>query len=236
MACTRKKFLTKAAAHIGYRETPVNLTKFGKWYGMNGSPWCDMFVSYVAYECGATDIIGKFAYTPSHADFFKKKGLWGKTPKAGAIVFFDFPGDGVNRISHVGIVEKVLPGGKIQTIEGNTSPSNARNGGGVYRMVRSTSSVVGYGYPKFTPEPKPKPKPKPAPKPVKAPVKSVTTRPKKTVTASLLNIRAKAGLTGKVVAKVPKGTKLTILGETKNWYHVKTPTGIKGYASKKYVK
>ena len=41
------------------------------------------------------------------------------------MVFVDSPGDGVNRISHVGLVEAVNHDGTVQTIEGNTSSGRA---------------------------------------------------------------------------------------------------------------
>lgn len=175
MACTSKKILDVARSQIGYAEKPTNRTKYGKWYGMDGSPWCDMFISWCADQAGAKDIVGKFAYTPSHADWFKKNKRWGNKPYVGAIVFFNF---GLGRISHVGIVEAVLKDGRIRTIEGNTSSSggNQRNGGEVCRKVRGTGNVVGYGYPKYikavsTPKPDSKPAAKkPAPKPKAMPI------------------------------------------------------------------
>ena len=62
-------------------------------------------------------------------------------------MFFDFPGDGIDRISHVGLVEAVNGDGTIQTIEGNTTgPQHA--GDGVWRRTRRTG-IVGYGYPAY---------------------------------------------------------------------------------------
>lgn len=144
--------LSRAAKEIGTRERPPgsNRTQYGKWYGTDGVPWCDIFASWAAHEVGALDLVfGKHAYTPSHANRFKKAGQWGRTPRPGALVFFDF---GMGRIHHVGLVEKVLPDGRIQTIEGNTSAGSGgsqHNGDGVYRRVRSTKNVVGYGYPAY---------------------------------------------------------------------------------------
>jgi len=49
----RKAVLNEAESHIGYVETPNNRTKFGKWYGLDGKPWCAMFVSYCMNQAGA---------------------------------------------------------------------------------------------------------------------------------------------------------------------------------------
>lgn len=148
MAVTAQAVLNVARSELGFREGRNNDTKFGRWYGLNFNPWCAMFVSWVAWKAGASSLIPKHAWTPSGANWFKARNRWGTKPKVGAIVYFDFPGDGVNRISHVGIVESIRPDGKIVTIEGNTSADGSREGNGVYRKVRSVG-IVGYGYPAY---------------------------------------------------------------------------------------
>ena len=64
----------------------------------------------------------------------------------------DFPHDGVDRISHIGIVVGVH-GDKVTTIEGNTSGTgNQRNGGMVMVKQRTIGKeVVGFGRPKYVP-------------------------------------------------------------------------------------
>lgn len=153
---TARQIVAKAASQIGTKESPAksNKTKYGKWFGMNGQPWCDMFVSWCAAQVGAGKIVGKFAYTPSHAAWFKKQGAWlGRTtrPKAGDIVFFA----NSKRICHVGIVEKRISASKVQTIEGNTSVTSNDNGGAVMRRTRTLGTVgsswyiAGYARPKY---------------------------------------------------------------------------------------
>jgi peptidoglycan hydrolase-like protein with peptidoglycan-binding domain len=149
------KVLNIARSQLGYRAASGQRNKFGRWYGMDGVSWCDMFVSWVAVQAGAKEIIGRAAYTPFHAQWFKSQGRWGQTPRRGAIVFFNWPGDGVDRVQHVGFVESVRSPGYIVTLEGNTKSGqwgDQSNGGGVWRRVRSTSSVVGYGYPEYRTE------------------------------------------------------------------------------------
>lgn len=121
-----------------------NYTKYGAWYGMNGQPWCDMFVSWCADQAGEADAIGKYAYVPSHQNFFANKGQYyarGEiTPKAGDIVIF-------RDESHIGFVEYVS-GGYVHTIEGNTSGGTGlvANGGGVFQKSYSLSSTYIQGY------------------------------------------------------------------------------------------
>ena len=149
---TVKQVLDRARSQIGVKEHPAgsNRTPYGDWYGLTG-PWCAMFVSWCTHKEGlalsATTSKG-FAYTPSGAAWFKRRQRWTTRPRAGHIVFFNFPGDSVNRISHVGIVESVRPDGSIVTIEGNTDERGGRTGGKVMRKVRRVG-IVGYGIPDY---------------------------------------------------------------------------------------
>lgn len=126
-----------------------NYTKYGAWYGMNGQPWCDMFISWCADQVGETKNVGKYAYVPSHVAFFKQRGQYftrgAKTPRAGDIIFF---GDA----DHIGLVENVS-NGYVYTIEGNTSGTSGliANGGGVCRKSYSLTSgyIMGYGRPSY---------------------------------------------------------------------------------------
>lgn len=156
---TADDVLRVASSTVGEVESPPNSnrTRFCDWYGLTG-PWCAMWVSWVFHHAGlplpASTSKG-FAYTPAGAAWFQKQGRWTTHPARGHVVFFDFPGDGVNRISHVGIVESVRANGAVLTIEANTSPGNGgsqRDGGGVYRRVRS-SGIVGYGAPAYSASP-----------------------------------------------------------------------------------
>lgn len=138
-------YLDNKTANAGYN----NYTKYGKWYGLNGEPWCDMFVSWCADQAGESAAVGKYAYCPSHVQFFKGKGQWfakgAKTPQRGDIIFF---GDA----DHVGIVESVS-GGYVHTIEGNTRATGySTNGGGVYRKSYPLASeyIMGYGRPSYS--------------------------------------------------------------------------------------
>lgn len=164
---TAASVLNVARSQVGYVEGPNNHTKYGVAYGLDHAPWCAMFVWWVARQASGGDkLIAPIAYTPALAQWFREQGdaRWGIKPRIGAIALFDFP-DSVHRIQHVGIVEKVLPNGYIQTIEGNTSSGTAgsqSDGGGVYRRIRRTSLVVMYGYPAYTTPAAVRPAPAPA--------------------------------------------------------------------------
>jgi peptidoglycan hydrolase-like protein with peptidoglycan-binding domain len=151
------EILRVAASQIGVKESPAgsNRQKYGKWYGMNGQPWCDMFVSWCAFQAGESKAVGKYAYCPSHVAFFKRQGRWldrNSKPQPGDIVFFASRGTAC----HVGIVEKRLGAYAVQTIEGNTSTSSNDNGGKVMRRKRaygrkgSNWYILGFGRPAYS--------------------------------------------------------------------------------------
>jgi hypothetical protein len=84
--------LSIAAAEIGYREQGENGNKYGSWYGMNGEPWCMMFISWCAEQAGiSTDIIPKLSYCPYAVDWFQQRNRWfaaaGNQPQPGDVVF-----------------------------------------------------------------------------------------------------------------------------------------------------
>ena len=160
---TRFRVMQTAAKELGYAEQggsdgrSGNITKFwaDHYPQWQGSPWCGAFVYWVLQKHKVGDHpIGKTGifYTPAIVNAAKAQGIWRSDStaslskiKPGDLVLFDFNGSG--NAQHVGFAEKYLGGGNVQTIEGNTSPTNRgsqNNGGGVYRRVRNTASIMGY--------------------------------------------------------------------------------------------
>jgi len=160
---TAARLIEVAKEEIGYVEGPKdNETKYGKFTKANFQPWCGSFVMWCANEAGVK--VPNTVYTPGGAAAFKKAGRWYDAqicdPEPGDIAYFDFPGDGVERISHVGIVIKDNEDGTVWCIEGNTSgdpKKSQRNGGEVVKKLRAYKknkanvqiSIVGFGRPKF---------------------------------------------------------------------------------------
>lgn len=156
--------LSKAKKFVdeGYVETGNNLTIMGKWYGLDGQPWCAMFVSYCFNLAGALDLIkmtGRkgFASCNEGVKAFAKAGMLvpiGKA-QAGDIVFFNFDAD-VHTAEHVGFVY-ANDGKNLITFEGNTSPEklitgSQANGGGCYKRKRPYSLVMAVARPKYEAE------------------------------------------------------------------------------------
>ncbi|MFI2609653.1 LysM peptidoglycan-binding domain-containing protein [Kitasatospora sp. NPDC018619] len=130
-------------------------TPFGRWYGLNHEPYCDMFVSWCADKGGEAATVGKYAYCPSHVQYFRDKGQWhGRDAafKRGDIVFFSW--DGGPTADHVGIVlEDSAPGQSVKTVEGNTARTSGAgqgSGGCVVRKTRPRSVVLGVGRPAYS--------------------------------------------------------------------------------------
>jgi hypothetical protein len=156
--------LKAASADVGYREGPNNDTKHGRWFGLNFNPWCDMAVSYWGDQSGNADVVGHFAYCPSHVNWFKARGQWhtnAEAAKAGDVVFFSWDGGPV--ADHVGLVRADSPAGaSVSTIEANTSSGTAgsqSNGDGCYERTRSRGVILGFGRPVYVAAPKPAPAP-----------------------------------------------------------------------------
>lgn len=121
-----------------------NITPYGQWYGMNGSAWCAMFVSYCAYQAGVLDtLVPRYAWCPSGMTWYKNNGRYhkrnsGYVPKKGDVIFFY--NNELERVAHTGIV---VGGDKdsVITIEGNTSIDAVEQR--TYSITNTT--IDGYG-------------------------------------------------------------------------------------------
>jgi hypothetical protein len=139
-----------AKAEIGYVEVPDNKTKYGAFTKADGLPWCGSFCNWVLAQAGVK--VHSVVSTAVGAHKFKEIGRWHETPVPGDLAFMDFPHDGVDRISHIGIVVRV-DGKTITTIEGNTSGTGDQRNGGMVMVKQRTigKEVVGFGRPKYVP-------------------------------------------------------------------------------------
>lgn len=173
MANTASKVIEVAKKEVGYLEKKTNAwlssktknagsnnyTKYGKWFGMNGVYWCAIFISWIFNKAfGKTKakklLCGNFSASCEtlRQQFIKaNKYAGGKTtPKKGYIIFF--VGSRHNGANHIGLVYKI-EGGRIYTIEGNTSGGSTvvDNGGCVaYKSYPiGYEKILGYGKPSY---------------------------------------------------------------------------------------
>jgi len=106
--------------------------------GSGVGPWCNYFVSWIAKQAGAP--LGEqgqgFGAVAATWDWAQRTGRAipaGSTPQPGDLIVWDG--------RHIGMVESVLPDGRVQTIEGNSSNMVTRrvhsaNGDGATGYVR----------------------------------------------------------------------------------------------------
>lgn len=157
----QSRVLATAAREIGYSRwsDPKRGTKYARetqpvfwprdtWLLANGISYCDIFVTWVFWKALGKAFVtggGLPAGASYNTDYRASKG--GRVPKSqarpGDVLVFDWNWATAST-NHVGILEKVLPSGNYQTIEGNTSTGSSgsqSNGGRVARRVRKPGQV-----------------------------------------------------------------------------------------------
>ena len=144
-------FVSVARDEIGVTETRENYVKYGDWYGMNGQPWCAMFVSWCAEQAGilTTETKSDYPYVPrmSYTPYIQEWYLRNRRllepnlalgnpnyPILGDIVLIDSSGG--QAVNHVGIVADTN-GTEWTVIEGNC--------GNMVKAVRYTDLVSASG-------------------------------------------------------------------------------------------
>lgn len=161
------RVLDTASGEIGYRESPPgsNRTKFGAEFGLDGVPWCVMFLWWVFHQAGEGSAFFAGARTASCGTllrWYREQGLTVPVERVqpGDIVILNFKGS--NDTQHCGLVIEVVrySSGKIAnivTVEGNTSISDGSqdNGGMVCQKRRYPFQVVGVCRPQYHPDPVP---------------------------------------------------------------------------------
>lgn len=145
-----KELLALARGELGYCESPAgsNRTKYGAWYGLDGQPWCMMFLQWLFHQAGASQLLPvRTASCGALMRAAQGAGLWVTSGyRAGDLVIYDFPGGGDT--DHCGIVESAETEA-VTAIEGNTSVDSDSNGGAVMRRRRSLRLVVGALRPRY---------------------------------------------------------------------------------------
>ena len=157
----QSRVLATAAREIGYsrwtdkkrgtkyaRETQPVFWPQDTWLLANGISFCDIFVTWVFWKALGKAFVtdgGLPAGASYNTDYRASKG--GRIPKSqarpGDVLVFDWNWATAST-NHVGILEKVLPSGNYQTIEGNTSTGSSgsqSNGGRVARRTRRPGQV-----------------------------------------------------------------------------------------------
>jgi len=124
--------VARGELNLGVYEVPPgsNKTKYGKWFGADGVPWCSEFVVWVYYQVfGGPALIYNLHtyYSGDIKEAAQRVGALIPIGQAlpGDIVIFDWGDGGIT--DHIGFVEFHTPGSTtVYTIEGNTENIVAR--------------------------------------------------------------------------------------------------------------
>ena len=156
------KVIEIARGELGNTEDPPgsNLTKYGFWYGVDGVPWCVIFLCWLFNQAGERMAFfggGKTASCSMLLRWYKEQGLTVPVSEVqvGDIVLLNFHGG--KDPEHCGLVELVnyadSPDGMVLwTIEGNTTPGyegSQDNGGCVASKLRFGGQIVGVCRPQY---------------------------------------------------------------------------------------
>jgi hypothetical protein len=142
-----ERLIAVQRSQLGYVEKPVNHTKYGQWYGMDGVAWCAIWESWCYDEAGARlpaiDSSKGFSLVADLYTYARDTKIWkGKfNPKRGDFVLYKFGGD--RPANHVETIQAVAADGRLLTIGGNTNAAGSRTGGMVAEQYRRTG-IVGY--------------------------------------------------------------------------------------------
>lgn len=161
-----ERVIAVARRELGNTELPAgsNRTKYGAAYGMDGQPWCCMFLWWCFQMAGESDAFyggGKTASCGELLRWAKREGLTvpASAVRAGDIVILNFFGG--SDTQHCGLVVEAEAGARwIKTIEGNTTPGaegSQDNGGSVALKTRYVWQIVGVIRPQYKEEPMGKP-------------------------------------------------------------------------------
>lgn len=224
-------FLSVLAGWLGYNEANGTDDIIIKLYNEQRLPggykmamtdaWCQATQSAAAYKAGI-NAKNQEQNAPNQCScyyamlWFKNNGLWaarggaGYNPKVGDWIYYDWDGNGVP--DHVGcVIER--SGNTIVVREGNYSDSVKDRTLSIY-----STSIEGYGRMKGVSG--------------EAGQAEAKVSYKGTVTASVLNVRNAAGMSGAIIRTVGKNTTLEFTKECNGWGY--SPT-VGGWVSLSYI-
>lgn len=132
-----KDIVNIAKSQVGYHEGALsgnssgsnNITEYGRWFGNQGTAWCNMFVSWCAYVAGVdvsvfpklTGASNSYFSTMANVGAQRFSFSSGRSLKPGDLIFVCADG-GYGCIDHIGLVVDV-DDTAIYTVEGNLSDS-----------------------------------------------------------------------------------------------------------------
>ena len=152
---------TANAGSANYTKYARDLDKLGVYHAKkNGYAWCDMFVDWCFIQAFGLETAMKMTCQPmggygagctASAQYYKDQGRFSASALPGDQIFFSK--DGGKTMYHTGLVVRV-EGGKVYTVEGNTSSAVGvvENGGAVREKSYNLNygKIAGYGHPDYS--------------------------------------------------------------------------------------
>jgi hypothetical protein len=152
----REKFVERALSETGYTARN-NASVYGERLGLSGLglPWDGAFIDVIARDVGLPLV--STIYTPTALAEFARNGRLYRKPKRGDLVFFNFSPDSTAAFAapHVGIVVDATDWEThrvVKTVEAQTNsglPKGSQMPDGVYKRIRHSTDVIGFGRPAF---------------------------------------------------------------------------------------
>lgn len=152
------KAILEGMKYLGVHEDPpgTNQTLFGTWFGVNGVPWCNIFVSYCFVEGSGLEICAGYhgsgtkagkgcAYVPTTENWLlaRRLSVNPNSIQPGDIVIYAWDRKSP---THIGMCcTRPDPTKTFQSLEGNTSLASDSNGGEVLLRPRNLSFVTAAG-------------------------------------------------------------------------------------------
>jgi hypothetical protein len=141
------KALAIARKEVGTKEQPPNSNdvKYTRWYGLVGSPWCAMFVSWCFDKAGFSE--WRYAYVPSilaaaHQGLHDMRvvGIEHARRCKTDLYLWNFPGED-HHPNHVSL-GLGIEGQTARSLDGNTSGSGSQSNGGEVMVRTRPASLI----------------------------------------------------------------------------------------------
>ncbi len=105
-----------------------------------GNPWCAAFLYFCLHRNNV--VAPHSGYCP---DWFRNNVIYSPSKKINISIpdttdVFGIYFSSLGRVAHVGFIDKWMKGNVI-TVEGNTNDDGSRDGNGVYRKLRPSSTI-----------------------------------------------------------------------------------------------
>lgn len=104
-----------------------NVNAITRWFGMNGAPWCAMFISWLFAQTGASKALGGAARTAWTGDYYGSGMARTNNPQPGDVAVYG--------TRHVNLIATPGGGRRIGGNQGNNVTASPYSGGAIFRPM-----------------------------------------------------------------------------------------------------